>query len=69
MIIDLTFLRDQYLFLYGKSSAGANNTDQYLTADVQLAAYGVSKDASKEQLKLFIMSKGINVTDIKIHRT
>ena len=37
-----------------------------LTADVNLVASGVSKDATPEQLKEFIVSKGINVTDIEL---
>ena len=36
-----------------------------IAADVQLPAYGVSKDATEEQLKQFISSKGISVTDVK----
>ena len=36
-----------------------------LAADVELAAYGVSKDATEEQLKEFISNKGICVTDVK----
>ena len=40
--------------------------DPLLTADVNLVASGVSKDATPEQLKQFIISKGINVTDIEL---
>ena len=50
--------------LYGNARAGADNTEQFLAADVQLAAYGVSKDATEDQLKQFIVSKGIAVTDV-----
>ena len=34
--------------------------------DVNLVASGVSKDATPEQLKEFIVSKGINVTEIEL---
>ena len=50
--------------LYGNARSGADNTEQFLAADVQLAAYGVSRDAPEEQLKQFIASKGIDVTDV-----
>ena len=51
--------------LYGNARSVDSNSDQPLAADVELAAYGVSKDATEVQLKEFILSKGIRVTDVK----
>ena len=51
--------------LYGNARSNDGNADQQLAADVELAAYGVSKDATEVQLKDFISSKGIRVVDVK----
>ena len=51
--------------LYGNARSGDGNSDQPIAADVELAAYGVSKDATEDQLKNFISSKGINVIEVK----
>ena len=53
--------------VYGNAKKGTENEEQFqFSADVNLVASGVSKDATKEQLKDFIMSKGIKVTDIEL---
>ena len=51
--------------IYGNARTGADDSEQFLAADAELVAYGVSKDATEEQLKQFIISKGINVTAVK----
>ena len=51
--------------IYGNARTGADDSEQFLAADAELVAYGVSKDATEEQLKQFITSKGINVTAVK----
>ena len=48
--------------MYGKARTGPDDTENCLAADFKLVAYGVSKDATEEQLKAFISSKGISVT-------
>jgi hypothetical protein len=51
----------------GNMKDGKDETENcLLTADVNLVASGVSKDATPEQLKEFIVSKGINVTEIEL---
>ena len=56
--------------MFGNAKNGSNESEQFiLAADVNLVASGVSKDATPEQLKNFIVSKGINVTDIELLTT
>ena len=53
--------------VYGNARHGKNESEQFIcSADVNLVASGVSKDATMEQFKDFITSKGINVTDIEL---
>ena len=52
--------------VFGEAKNGKNDTEELLAADANLVASGVSKDATCEQLKEFIESKGINVTDIEL---
>ena len=53
--------------LFGKAKDGNQESEKFLfAADVNLVASGVSKDATPEQLKEFIVSKGIQVTDIEL---
>ena len=51
--------------MYGKAKTGKDDGEEILCADVDLAVFGVSKDATKEQLKEFIENKGIAVVDIE----
>ena len=51
--------------MYGKAKTGKDDTEEMLCADIDLVVVGVSKDARKEQLKDFIMNKGICVLDIE----
>ena len=51
--------------VYG--NGGNSNTDKFkLAADVNLVASGVSKDASPDQLRDFIIAKGVQVTDVEL---
>ena len=53
--------------VYGNGKHGSNDSNQFIcSADVNLVASGVSKDATVEQLKEFIVARGINVTDIEL---
>ena len=57
--------RREPTIMSGKAKAGKDDTDEMLCADVDLVVVGVSKNATKEQLKNFIMNKGICVLDIE----
>ena len=54
--------------MFGAAKTGKDDTEELLAADADanLVASGVSKDATCEQLKEFIMNKGITVTDIEL---
>ena len=54
--------------LYGNARYDGNgaSAEQYLSADINLVATGVSKDATSDQLKEFLESNGIKVTDIEL---
>ena len=53
--------------VFGNARKGSDEAQQYIcSADVNLVASGVSKDATMEQFKDFIVSKGIKVTDIEL---
>ena len=58
--------RRQSTLVFGAAKTGKDDTEELLTADANLVASGVSKDATCEQLKEFIMNKGITVTDIEL---
>ena len=49
---------------YGKATTGRDDAEEILAADVELVATGVSRDATSEQLKNFIITKGIEVLEI-----
>ena len=49
--------------VYGSSRANGNLE---LAADVNLVASGVSRDATPDQLKSFLISRGLRVTDIEL---
>ena len=52
--------------MFGTSKTGKDdNTTQLLAADVALVASGVSRDASGEQLKEFLINKGISVVAVE----
>ena len=51
--------------MYGTAKTGKNDDVQLLAADVALVATGVSKDASTDQLKEFLITKGINVITVE----
>ena len=49
----------------GTSKTGKDDNTQLLAADVALVASGVSRDASGEQLKEFLINKGISVVAVE----
>ena len=51
--------------MYGTSKTGTSEGTEFLAADVALVATGVSKEASAEQLKEFVISKGIGVISVE----
>ena len=51
--------------MFGTAKTGKDDNESLLAADVSLVASGVSKDASPDQLKDFIESKGISVINIE----
>ena len=52
--------------LFGKAKTGKDDVENFLAANVNLVATGVAKDATSEQLKEFIVNKGINVVEIEL---
>ena len=58
--------RKQSTLLFGNAKTGKDNTENYLAANVNLVATGVAKDATADQLKEFIVTKGIPVVDIEL---
>ena len=52
------------VLVYGKATTARDNIEEILAADVELVATGVSRDASSDQLKNFILNKGIDVLEI-----
>jgi hypothetical protein len=52
------------VLVYGKATTGRDDAEEILAADVELVATGVSRDATSEQLKNFIITKGIDVLEI-----
>ena len=50
--------------MYGSARTGKNGEELILCADVDLVVGGVSKEATEEQLKSFIIDKGITVVEI-----
>jgi hypothetical protein len=56
--------RKSTVLVYGKATTGGNDTEEILAADLELVATGVSRDATNEQLKSFIVAKGIDVLEI-----
>jgi hypothetical protein len=52
------------VLVYGKATTGRDDIEEILAADVELVATGVSRDASSDQLKNFIINKGIDVVEI-----
>jgi hypothetical protein len=61
-----TRLRRQSTLVFGVAKTGKYDTEELLAADANLVASGVSKDVTCEQLKEFIINKGITVTDIEL---
>ena len=51
--------------MYGTYKTGKDDAEELLAADVGLVASGVSRDASKEQFKDFIIGKGMYFFDIE----
>ena len=51
--------------MFGTSKTGKDDNAQLLAADVALVASGVSRDASGEQLKEFLINKGISVVTVE----
>ena len=51
--------------MYGTAKTGKDDNMQFLAADVPLVASGVAREASGEQLKEFIISKGIDVVSVE----
>ena len=58
--------RKRSTLVFGEAKTGKNDTEELLAADANLVASGVSKDATCQQFKDFIASKGIDVTDIEL---
>ena len=56
--------RKRSILVYGNATTGKDDTEEILAADIELVATGVAKDATSDQLKDFIVSKGINVLEI-----
>ena len=56
--------RKNSVLVYGNATTGRDDTEEILAADVELVATGVSRDATTDQLKNFILSKGIEVIEI-----
>ena len=52
--------------MYGKSKIGNGATENIIAADVGLVATGVGKDATAENLKDFLIGKGINVVHVEL---
>ena len=52
--------------LFGSAKTDKDNTENFLAANVNLVATGVAKDATADQLKNFIVAKGINVEAIEL---
>jgi hypothetical protein len=57
-------LRRNSVLVYGKATTGSRDTEEILAADVELVAIGVARDATKDQLKNFIVAKGIEVLEV-----
>ena len=55
--------------LFGSAKTDKENTENFLAANVSLAATGVAKDATADQLKDFIVTKGINVVAVELLTT
>jgi hypothetical protein len=53
---------------FGEAKIGKGDTEELFAADANLVASGVSKDATAEQLKDFLVGKGIGVTDTNTFR-
>ena len=51
--------------MYGTARTGKDDAVELLAGDVSLVASGVSKDATKDQLKEFIEGKGIAVIEVE----
>ena len=51
--------------MYGTSKTGKDDNVELLAADVALVAFGISKDATSDQLKQFVEGKGITVMNIE----
>ena len=58
--------RKRSTLVFGEAKTGKNDTEELLAADANLVASGVSKDATCDQMKDFLVNKGINVTDIEL---
>ena len=56
--------RKPSVLIYGKATSSIDKKEECLAADVELVVTGVSRDASEEQFKDFMTSKGIEVLDI-----
>ena len=56
--------RRRSILVYGNATTGKDDTEEILAADIELVATGVAKDATSDQLKEFVMAKGINVLEI-----
>ena len=52
--------------VYGNAQAGDDAERFNLAADVNLVAFGVSKDASPDQFKEYLVARGLRVTDIEL---
>ena len=56
--------RKRSVLVYGNATTGKDDAEEILAADIELVATGVAKDATIDQLKEFVMAKGINVLEI-----
>ena len=55
--------------VFGKVTRSDDVENFQLAADVNLVASGVSRDASSEKLRTFLIGKGLQVTDIELLTT
>ena len=58
--------RRNSIIMYGNARTGDTGGNLELAADVSLVASGVSRDATPDQLKEFLTSKGLRVTGIEL---
>ena len=57
------------MLVFGNATTNSRGGEEILAADVELVATGVSRDATTEQLRNFLQSKGVEVVELALLTT